>query len=98
MVTLENRLDNLEDLTLIHNGAERTGYEALAAGHTLILIDHSSAMLIGNDGIHTAGYLTRPLHMDNGMVGAGFFAFSAFNASACDDICHVFAAFHNFTN
>ena len=86
LVTLQNGLNDLENLTLIHNSTEGAGYQALTAGHTLILVDHCSAMLVRANRIHTAGCLTGALQMDDGIVGACLGALAAANALIQIDI------------
>ena len=38
----------------IHDGAEGTAHQALAAGHALVLVDHGLAVVIALDGVHAA--------------------------------------------
>ena len=61
LVALEDRLDHLEYLALIHNRAERTADQALAAGYTFVLVDFGATVLIRLNGIHAAGALARAL-------------------------------------
>ena len=80
LITLENGLNDLEDLALIHNGTKGTGNQALSTGNTLVLIDHRAALIIGTDGIHTAGGGAGALQMDNGVVRTGLGALAALDA------------------
>ena len=61
LVALEDGLNDLENLALVHDGAEGAGHQALAAGHTLVLIDDSPSVLVRADGVHAAGGLTGAL-------------------------------------
>ena len=79
-VAFQDGLDDLKDLPLVHNGAEGTGHQALAAGHALVLIDLCPAVFVGNNGVHAAGRLTGALHVDDGVVGAGAGALAALDA------------------
>ena len=79
-VALENGLNDLEDLTLVHNGAEGAGHQTLSAGDALVLMDDGLAMLVGADGVHAAGRLTGALHVDDGVVGTGVCALAALDA------------------
>ena len=80
LVALEDGLNHLENLALVHDGAEGAADQALAAGNALVLVDHRPAVLIGADGIHAAGSLAGPLHVDDGVVGAGLGTFAALDA------------------
>ena len=80
LVALEDGLDHLEDLALVHDGAEGAADQTLAAGHALVLVDDGTAMLIGADGVHAAGGLAGAFQMDDGMVGAGLGALAALDA------------------
>ena len=79
-VAFQDGLDDLKYLPLVHNGAEGTGHQTLAAGHALVLMDDGLAMLVGADGVHAAGRLTGALHVDDGVVGAGAGALAALDA------------------
>ena len=79
-VAFQDGLDDLKDLPLVHNGAEGTGHQTLAAGHALVLIDLCPAMFVGNNGVHAAGRLTGALHVDDGVVGAGAGTLAALDA------------------
>ena len=86
LVSLHNGANHLIDLALVHNGAKGAGNQALAAGYTFVLVDDGLAVLIGADGIHAAGGLAGPLHVDDGIVIAGLGAFAAPDALAGIDL------------
>ena len=79
-VTLQNGLDYLVDLALIHDGTEGTAYQTLTAGDALILIDDSTALVVGADGIHAAAGGTGTFQMNDGIVGACLGALAAADA------------------
>ena len=80
LVALHDRADHLEDLALIHDGAEGTAHQALAAGNALVLVDHGLAVVIALDGIHAAGRHAGTLDIDDGVVWTRLGAFAAFDA------------------
>ena len=73
-------MNQLEDLALIHDGAEGAADQTLAAGHALVVVDLGPAVFVGADGIHAAGGFTGPLQLDDGMIGAGVHTFAALDA------------------
>ena len=79
-VALTNALDQLEDLALVHNGAEGAVHQAHAAGNALVLIDLSAAQVIGVDGVHAAGSGAGALHLHDGVVGAHIHTLAALDA------------------
>ena len=82
LVPLHDGADHLIDLALVYNGSKGAGHQALAAGHTLVLVDDGLAVFIGTDGIHAAGGLAGALHVDDGVVVAGLSASAALDALA----------------
>ena len=73
-------LDQLIDLALVGNGAERAVDQALAAGNALAVVDLSTAQLVGVDGTHAAGRSAGTLSLDDGVVGADADAAAALDA------------------
>ena len=70
-------LDELEDLALVHDGAEGAVHKAHAAGHALVVINVGTAVFIGVDGAHAAGGGAGTVDFDDGAVGAGVDAAAA---------------------
>ena len=77
LITLQDGLNDLKYLTLINNGTKGAGNQTLTAGYTLVLINDSSAVLIGSDCIHAASCCAGALQMDDGIVRASLGALAA---------------------
>ena len=86
LVTAADGVDKLEQLSLIHNSAEGAVHQTHTAADALVLVDLRPAVLILADGVHAAGLLTGPLKADDGLIGAGRLALSAFDALALIDL------------
>ena len=80
LLTLVDGVDQLEQLALVHNGAEGAVHQTHAAGHALVLIDDSPAPLVAGNGVHAAGLGAGPLELDNGLIGAALLAPAALDA------------------
>ena len=79
-------MDQLEHLTLVHDGAEGTVDKAHTAGDALVLIDLGAAVFVLGDGIHTAGLGTGALELDDSVIGAGRLALAALDTLALIDL------------
>ena len=60
----------LENLAFIHNSTKRTTYKTHTTGHTLVIIDVSSAVFIRFNGIHATGSCTGTFLFNNCIVRA----------------------------
>src|SRR5699024_7711343 len=91
LIALLHGVDQLEDLALVHDGAEGAADQTHAAGDTLVIVDLGPAVLVGADGVHAAGHGAGPVQLDDGVVGAGVGAFAALDALVLvDDALAVF--------
>ena len=79
-VAVLDRVDQLEDLALVRDGAERAVDNAHPAGDALVIIDGRTAQLIAVNRVHAAGGGAGALLLDDGMVGAGLNAAAALDA------------------
>src|SRR5699024_8190642 len=79
-------VDELEDLALVHDGAEGAVHQAHAAGDALVVVDLGPAVVVGADGVHAAGLLTGALQLDDGVVLAGLGAAAALDALVLLDV------------
>ena len=69
LVTALDGLDQLEDLALVDDSAERAVDKAHTAGNALIVIDLGTAVLVRVDRAHAAGGGAGTLGLDDGAVG-----------------------------
>ena len=79
-------VDDLEDLALVGDGAERAVHEALAAGDALVVVDLGATLLIGADGVHAAGGGAGALVVMDGRVRAHRGAAAALDALGLVDV------------
>ena len=80
LIVLEYGADDLIDLTLVHDCAERTADQTLAAGDAAVIVDARLAVFIDTDSVHAACGLTGALKIGDGVIWAGFGAFAALDA------------------
>ena len=73
-------MDQLEQLPLVHNGAEGAVHQAHTAVDALVIVDLGPAVLILADGVHAAGLLAGAEEFDDGLIGAGRLALAALDA------------------
>ena len=73
-------MDQLEQLSLIHDRAEGAIHQTHTAVDALVIVDLGVAVLILANGIHAAGLLAGPGKLDDGVVRAGIPAFAALDA------------------
>ena len=85
LVALEHGADDLIDLALVDDRAERAAHEALAAGDAAVIVDAGLAIFVDADGVHAAGGLTRALEVGDGVVRTGSGAFAALDAELLVD-------------
>ena len=83
---MENGVDELEDLPLVHDGPEGAVHQAHAAGDTLVVVDLGPAVLVGADGVHAAGPGAGAVQLDDGVVVARGGAFAAFDTGVLPDV------------
>ena len=86
LVACVDGLDDLEDLALIGNGAKRAVDEALSAGDALLVVNLRTTVLVGANGLHTAGRGAGPLLVENGVVGAHLGALATVDALLLVDV------------
>ena len=79
-------MDQLEQLALVHNGAEGAVHQAHAAVDALVIVDLGPAVLVLADGVHAAGLLAGPEELDDGLIGAGGLALAALDALGLVDL------------
>ena len=79
-------MDQLEQLPLVHNGAEGAVHQAHAAVDALVIVDLGPAVLILADGVHAAGLLAGAEEFDDGLIGAGRLALAALDALGLVDV------------
>ena len=80
LVAALDGLNQLEDLGLVRDGAERAADQALAAGDALVVVDFGAAVLVAFDGVDAAGGRAGALAFDDGRIGAGLGAAAALDA------------------
>ena len=80
LLPLIDGVDQLEELALVHDGAEGAVHQTHAAADALILIDLGAAQLVAGDGVHAAGLGTGTLELDDGLIGAALLAAAALDA------------------
>ena len=80
LIALEYGADDLIDLTLVHDCAERTADQTLAAGDAAVIVDARLAVFIDTDSVHAACGLTGALKIGDGVIWTGFGAFAALDA------------------
>ena len=85
LVALTDSVDQLEQLSLVHDGAEGAVHQAHAAADALVVVDAGVAVFILPDGVHAAGLLTGAGKLDDGLIGAGVLALAALDALALVD-------------
>ena len=85
LVAVGDGLDDLEDLTLVGNGAEGAVHEALAAAHALVVVDVGVAVLVRADGAHAAGVGAGTHVVVDGVVGTHVGAAAALDAERVVD-------------
>ena len=73
-------LDQLEDLALIHDSAERAVDQAHTTGYALVVINICAAMLVRTNSTNAASLGAGALHLDDGVVRAGGYAAAALDA------------------
>ena len=84
-VAFKDGADDLIDLALVDDRAERAADQTLAAGDTAVIIDARLAVFVDADGVHAAGGLTGPLQIRNGVIRTGSGAFAALDAQLLVD-------------
>ena len=85
LVALQHGADDLIDLALIDNRAERTAHKALTARDAAVIVDLRLAVFVHADGVHPARRLTGALEVHDGVIRAGCRAFAALDAEALGD-------------
>ena len=79
-------MDQLEQLPLVHNGAEGAVHQAHTAVDAFVIVDLGPAVLILADGVHAAGLLAGAEEFDDGLIGAGRLALAALDALGLVDV------------
>ena len=71
--------NRLIDLSFVNNRTERTADQTHTTGHTLILIDLGTPMLIGADGVHATGFTAWTLLLNDRIIRTALDTLSAFD-------------------
>ena len=77
IVALFNRPDQLKNLRLVRDGAERATHHTLTAAHAFVVVDLRAAELVRDDGLYPARLRAGPHLMRDCVVGTGCLTFAA---------------------
>ena len=79
-------LNQLENLGLVRNRAERAADQTLSTGNALVVVDFCPSVLVAFDGVHSASRCAGTFALDNGGIWASLCASSALDAFALIDV------------
>ena len=82
LVSVTERMCQLEDLGFIRDRTERTAYHTHAAGNTFVIQDLCTALLVASDGFYSACLLAGTGVVGNCAFGAGLHTWMGYTASA----------------